>query len=176
MDNELVGLILALAGLVVGIVAWVMAYGDARTGAITPAVATITAVAFCAIIAFDLTIAKKAPDLNPVITPGGATTVPENPPPSSSRNASTPGPRRSHSVGATEFVPSRRMMTRSGFPIGFRRGWSDWQKNDLASLATWAKQSASTRWTSRRATVDDLKTLEAPACASGRSICSTSAT
>jgi hypothetical protein len=95
MDNELLGLILALAGLVVGIVAWVMAYGDARTGAITPAVATITAVAFCAIIAFDLTIAKKAPDLNPVITPSGATTVPENP-------AAIIEPKREHAGAATQ--------------------------------------------------------------------------
>jgi sugar phosphate isomerase/epimerase len=30
--------------------------------------------------------------------------------------------------------------TRTGrFPIGFRRGWTDWQTKDLASLARWAK-------------------------------------
>jgi sugar phosphate isomerase/epimerase len=34
------------------------------------------------------------------------------------------------------------MKTRTGsFPIGFRRGWSDWQKKDLKSLAAWAAQS-----------------------------------
>src|SRR4051795_6220882 len=61
MDNELVGLILAIAGLVAGIVAWMMAYGDARTGAIPPAVATITAAVFCVIIGFDLAdVDKKA--------------------------------------------------------------------------------------------------------------------
>ncbi|MCW8133032.1 MAG: sugar phosphate isomerase/epimerase [Planctomycetota bacterium] len=34
------------------------------------------------------------------------------------------------------------MGTRTGnFPIGFRRGWSDWQKNDLKALAGWAKKA-----------------------------------
>jgi len=34
------------------------------------------------------------------------------------------------------------MGTRTGsFPIGFRRGWSDWQKNDLKALANWAKST-----------------------------------
>jgi sugar phosphate isomerase/epimerase len=34
------------------------------------------------------------------------------------------------------------LKTRTGnFPIGFRRGWSDWQKKDLKSLAAWAAQS-----------------------------------
>ena len=33
------------------------------------------------------------------------------------------------------------MKTRTGnFPIGFRRGWSDWQKTNLKSLAVWAAQ------------------------------------
>src|SRR4051794_36355145 len=33
------------------------------------------------------------------------------------------------------------MKTRTGgFPIGFRRGWSDWQKN-LAGAIAWAKTS-----------------------------------
>src|SRR5438552_15940092 len=32
--------------------------------------------------------------------------------------------------------------TRTGnFPIGFRRGGSDWQKKSLTSLTTWAKSS-----------------------------------
>src|ERR1051325_7102879 len=34
------------------------------------------------------------------------------------------------------------MATRTGnFPIGFRRGWSDWQKKDLGALASWAKKA-----------------------------------
>lgn len=34
------------------------------------------------------------------------------------------------------------MSTRTGnFPIGFRRGWSDWQKKDLVALANWAKST-----------------------------------
>ena len=34
------------------------------------------------------------------------------------------------------------MPTRTGnFPIGFRRGWSDWQKKDARSLANWAKEN-----------------------------------
>ncbi|MGH7143035.1 MAG: sugar phosphate isomerase/epimerase family protein [Planctomycetota bacterium] len=33
------------------------------------------------------------------------------------------------------------MGTRTGhFPIGFRRGWSDWQKKDLGALAAWARK------------------------------------
>ena len=32
--------------------------------------------------------------------------------------------------------------TRTGsFPIGFRRGWSDWQKNSIAELARWTKDN-----------------------------------
>jgi len=34
------------------------------------------------------------------------------------------------------------MKTRTGnFPIGFRRGWSDWQKNDLKALAEWGAKA-----------------------------------
>ena len=32
-------------------------------------------------------------------------------------------------------------MRTGNFPVGFRRGWSDWQKRDLKSLAAWAAQS-----------------------------------
>ncbi|MBC8105143.1 MAG: sugar phosphate isomerase/epimerase [Anaerolineae bacterium] len=33
------------------------------------------------------------------------------------------------------------MTTRTGnFPIGLRRGWGDWQKNDLRSFLTWIKE------------------------------------
>src|SRR5688572_8563592 len=51
------------------------------------------------------------------------------------------------------------MATRSGFPIGFRRGWSDWQKHDLASLVTWAKQAGFEVLDLTCAAVDDIKTL-----------------
>ena len=51
------------------------------------------------------------------------------------------------------------MATRSGFPIGFRRGWSDWQKHDLASLVTWAKQAGFEVLDLTRATAQDIKTL-----------------
>ncbi len=34
------------------------------------------------------------------------------------------------------------MTTRTGnFPIGFRRGWSDWQRGKIDKLARWAKES-----------------------------------
>ena len=34
------------------------------------------------------------------------------------------------------------MHTRTGnFPIGFRRGWGDWQRGDVGALARWAKQA-----------------------------------
>jgi sugar phosphate isomerase/epimerase len=52
------------------------------------------------------------------------------------------------------------MTTRTGdFPIGFRRGWSDWQKKDLKALAQWAKQSGFEAIDLGRATSDDIKTL-----------------
>jgi sugar phosphate isomerase/epimerase len=51
------------------------------------------------------------------------------------------------------------MATRSGFPIGFRRGWSDWQKHDLSSLVTWAKQSGFEVLDLTRATTEDIRTL-----------------
>lgn len=96
MDNEMVGLILAVLGLIAGIIAWMMAYGDARTGAITPAIATITAAIFCVIIAFDLAdVGKKAANMGPVVTPTGATTMPENP-------AAIIEPKREHAGAATQ--------------------------------------------------------------------------
>jgi sugar phosphate isomerase/epimerase len=53
------------------------------------------------------------------------------------------------------------MATRTGsFPIGFRRGWSDWQKKDLAALAKWAKSSGFDRIDLGKATADDIKTLK----------------
>jgi len=52
------------------------------------------------------------------------------------------------------------MATRTGnFPIGFRRGWSDWQKKDLAALAKWAKSNGFDRIDLGKATKEDLKTL-----------------
>lgn len=52
------------------------------------------------------------------------------------------------------------MATRTGnFPIGFRRGWSDWQKKDLAALAKWAKHNGFDRIDLGKATKEDLKTL-----------------
>jgi sugar phosphate isomerase/epimerase len=51
------------------------------------------------------------------------------------------------------------MATRSGFPIGFRRGWTDWQKNDLTALVAWAKQSGFDALDLTRATVNDIKTI-----------------
>ncbi|HEV2293533.1 MAG TPA: sugar phosphate isomerase/epimerase family protein [Tepidisphaeraceae bacterium] len=51
------------------------------------------------------------------------------------------------------------MATRSGFGIGFRRGWSDWQKHDLASLVAWAKQAGFDAIDLTRATAADISTL-----------------
>ena len=81
LDNAMAGLILAVVGLVAGIFAWVMAVGDARTGAITPALATITAAIFCVIIGLDLAdIDKKAAEARPaIVSPQGATHVPQDP-------------------------------------------------------------------------------------------------
>ena len=83
IDNELLGLILAILGLVAGAIAWMMAYGDARTGSVTPAVATITAVIFCVIIGMDLADVEDAAE-NPnttIVAPGtgGQITIPEDP-------------------------------------------------------------------------------------------------
>jgi sugar phosphate isomerase/epimerase len=34
------------------------------------------------------------------------------------------------------------MRTRTGnFPVGFRRGWGDWQRGDVGALARWAKEA-----------------------------------
>jgi len=53
------------------------------------------------------------------------------------------------------------MATRTGnFSIGFRRGWSDWQKKDTKSLATWAKASGFDAIDLGRATAEDVNTLK----------------
>ena len=54
------------------------------------------------------------------------------------------------------------MATRTGsFPIGFRRGWSDWQKKDLKALAQWAKSSGFDRIDLGRASHEDISILRA---------------
>jgi sugar phosphate isomerase/epimerase len=51
--------------------------------------------------------------------------------------------------------------TRTGqFPIGFRRGWSDWQKKDLKALADWAKASGFAALDLARTTANDIATLK----------------
>lgn len=53
------------------------------------------------------------------------------------------------------------MNTRTGqFPIGFRRGWTDWQKKDIQSLAAWAKQAGFAAVDLGHATADDVKALK----------------
>lgn len=53
------------------------------------------------------------------------------------------------------------MVTRTGsFPIGFRRGWSEWQKKDLKALAKWAKSSGFERIDLGKATKEDIQTLK----------------
>jgi sugar phosphate isomerase/epimerase len=52
------------------------------------------------------------------------------------------------------------MPTRTGnYPIGFRRGGSEWQK-DLRSLASWAKESGFDAIDLGRVNADDMKTLK----------------
>lgn len=54
------------------------------------------------------------------------------------------------------------MPTRTGnFPIGFRRGWTDWQKNDLKSLANWAKEAGFDVIDLGKVTSDDAQTMKA---------------
>ena len=51
------------------------------------------------------------------------------------------------------------MGTRTGnFPVGFRRGWSEWQKN-TKNLAQWAKSAGFERIDLGAATAEDVKTL-----------------
>lgn len=82
LENEMLGLILAILGLVAGAVAWMMAHGDARTGSVTPAVATITALIFCVIIGMDLADVEDAaetPDNLVVPGTGDEMEIPEDP-------------------------------------------------------------------------------------------------
>ena len=53
------------------------------------------------------------------------------------------------------------MRTRTGnFPIGFRRGWSDWQKLDLGKLAQWAQENGFEAIDLGRVTAPDVATLQ----------------
>lgn len=82
LDNEMLGLIFAVLGLVAGIIAWMMARGDARAGSVTPALATITAALFCVVIGMDLAdVEDAAADPDTVVVPGtgGEMTIPEDP-------------------------------------------------------------------------------------------------
>ncbi len=82
LDNEMLGLVLAILGVIAGAIAWMMAYGDARASSVTPAVATITAVIFCIVIGMDLADVEDAAN-NPdnVVVPGtgGEMIIPEDP-------------------------------------------------------------------------------------------------
>ncbi len=52
--------------------------------------------------------------------------------------------------------------TRTGsFPIGFRRGWTDWQKKDLGALAKWAKAQDFEAIDLGDVKAEDIKTLGA---------------
>lgn len=53
------------------------------------------------------------------------------------------------------------MMTRTGnFPIGVRRGWGDWQKNDLRSFLTWLKEHGFEAVDLMNVTRDDLSAVK----------------
>jgi len=83
MDREVPGLILVSLGFIVGVIAWIMAAGDARSGAITPAVATITAAIFCVILGMDVAdVEDVAENPSAVVVPGTGgqqMTIPEDP-------------------------------------------------------------------------------------------------
>jgi sugar phosphate isomerase/epimerase len=55
----------------------------------------------------------------------------------------------------TQYMPTRT----GNYPIGFRRGWSDWQKNS-ANLVKWAKENQFEAVDLNRATADDVKLLK----------------
>ncbi|WP_428937966.1 sugar phosphate isomerase/epimerase family protein [Fontivita pretiosa] len=51
-------------------------------------------------------------------------------------------------------------VTRTGsFPIGFRRGWSDWQKKSIRELAQWARSSGFALLDLMNVSIEDLKTV-----------------
>lgn len=52
------------------------------------------------------------------------------------------------------------MRTRTGsFPIGFRRGWGDWQRRDVGELARWAKQAGFAHLDLGWATPEDIDAI-----------------
>jgi sugar phosphate isomerase/epimerase len=52
------------------------------------------------------------------------------------------------------------MKTRTGnFPIGFRRGWTDWQKKDTKALAKWAKENGFESIDLGKATKEEIDAL-----------------
>src|SRR5688500_8154157 len=52
------------------------------------------------------------------------------------------------------------MPTRtSGFPIGFRRGWGDWQRRDVGALARWAKAAGFEHLDLGWATPEDVEAI-----------------
>jgi sugar phosphate isomerase/epimerase len=54
------------------------------------------------------------------------------------------------------------MGTRTGnFPIGFRRGWTEWQKRDLKALAGWAKGTGFDAVDLGAVTKEDVETVKA---------------
>jgi sugar phosphate isomerase/epimerase len=52
------------------------------------------------------------------------------------------------------------MNTKTGnFPIGFRRGWGDWQRGDVGALARWAKEAGFAHLDLGWATADDIAAI-----------------
>ena len=83
VGNKTLGLICGIAAFVLAGVATMMAYGDARTGMVTPALATITAGILSLVIGLDLAgtdeeLRDTSNNLAPTIT-GTPTTVPADP-------------------------------------------------------------------------------------------------
>ena len=54
------------------------------------------------------------------------------------------------------------MHTRTGdFPIGFRRGWGDWQRGDVGALARWARDAGFAHLDLGWATPEDVNAIHA---------------
>lgn len=77
MRQEVLALILAVAALTLGIIAVVMARGDARASTITPGVVTFFAAIITVVVVLDLAEADDAVETGNV--PGTTITVPEDP-------------------------------------------------------------------------------------------------
>src|SRR3954468_22330850 len=51
--------------------------------------------------------------------------------------------------------------TRTGnFPIGFRRGWTDWQKKDLSALVQWANSNGFAALDLMNLTPQDVRSVQ----------------